>query len=660
MITHAYISGTLGQAVIVESEQTLLVQANGGHDFVEPGRNEISFFFSSSREILDFVDQQQKPIERKDVITALDDETRRHAALGYFLTGLDPRFRNETRLKAIGKAELAFKQEEVFKFVAGRVLTTTPLQALDVASAMILANKRGASQASTLLENIAHAGDIELAIDTAFHEANLDRDAETGLRHHLMDDPRMADMVIAYASGDLKYLRNVMFELTQASIERKKALVGIASILAGKLSQSQNGAEVQQLGPSEVTDAPVRPSKAEDPISRMIVDWRDGIDSGRRKTALNVDAVIKKVKGQIDWYMKAIENGRIERAEATLKNLVSMQLRDSRPKDLVKTLSDLAKRTGDISQMLLAFDIIGYAKLLNIDDPAINCTEAELLRKYGKPIKALEIYQATTKQFPNDEVAHCGLAETMRELGRIDEALEIYQATTKQFPNNEVAHCGLAETMRELGRIDEALEIYQATTKQFPNNEVAPNGLAMTLLQLGKYAAVRKTLSRSTAPVSQSDWISEHILAMNELRSGNVDKAIEQLENGIKMIPFAKSKRYFINALAVAKLQKGKSSEAVMLLEENSDSATGRQARNILVFKAHALAVDNKKRLAEQNIKDAENIVSFSEFSARRLKKSLEKRFGLFGDSSLQGDNDDIEALDQEILHDEIILLLAA
>ncbi|MCP4183066.1 MAG: hypothetical protein GY761_07080, partial [Hyphomicrobiales bacterium] len=337
MITHAYISGTLGQAVIVDSERTLFVQANGGHAFVEPGRNEISFFFSSSREILDFVDQQQKPVERKDVIAALDDETRRHAALGHFLTGLDPRFRDKIRLNALRKAELAFKLEEVFKFVAGRVLTTAPHQGLDVASTLILANKMGASQVSTLLENIVHATDIELAVDTAFQEANLDRDAEIRLRHQLMDDPRMADMAFAYSGGDQKYLKNMMFDLAQASIERKKVLVGMAGILVDKLAQSKNGIEVQQLVASEVTTALVRPGKTEDPIVSMIFDWRDNVDNDRKKTAINFDDVITKVKGQIDWYMKDIENGHIERAEATLKNLISMQLRDCRPKDIVKT-----------------------------------------------------------------------------------------------------------------------------------------------------------------------------------------------------------------------------------------------------------------------------------------------------------------------------------
>ena len=966
MITHAYISGTLGQAVIVDSEQTLLLHANGDENFVEPRRNDLSFFFSSSREILDLIDARNQPVSRSDVSTALEDETIRHEALGNFLTAMDQRFRDATRLKAIGKVETAFNNESVFKFVAGRVSTNAPQQGLDVQSAIVLAKQRNATITAELLENSVGAGNLEFAIETAFGDANLDSDVEIRLRNELMDDPRMADIALAYAKGDQSFLKNLVFELVNASIERKKVLTKLANTLLNILDEPNIDIETQDQKVVAALELSVARSEAEDRITKLINNWHRDDNTTQGKASIDISEILEKIKGQIDWFLRDLKLGHEGRAYNTLFDLIAMQLRESKPDHLVKTLSDIAKRAFDLNFAQFAFDIVNYAKLLHVADAALYCTEAEMMRKsgnllqaletyqstandfpnnevtrnglaetlrqlgrldealetyqstandfpnnevtlcglaetlrqlgrldealetyqstandfpnnevtlcglaetmrelgkpinaleiyqttttefpndvvarcglaetmrelgnpidaleiyqttttefpnnvvarnglaetmrelgkpnealviyqtttnefpnnvvarcglaetmrelgnpidaleiyqtttnefpndvvarnglaetmreLGNPIDALEIYQTTTNEFPNDVVARCGLAETMRELGKPNEALVIYQMTTTEFPNNVVARCGLAESMRELGNPIDALEIYQTTTNEFPNNVVArcglaetmrelgnpidaleiyqttttefpndvvarcglaetmrelgnpidaleiyqttttefPNdvvarcGLASTYLQLGNYNAVRDTLAFSKAPATKSEWIAEHILAMNELRHGNIDEAILRLENGVVRDPIAESRRYFVTALAAAKLQKGLANDVIRLLDEEASSNTGRQARNILTLKAHAYALNDNKEKAEQSIKDAENIVPFSEFSAKRLKKSLETRFKLFGNFSHDAINDTTELLDQRILEDEISLLLAA
>ena len=317
----------------------------------------------------------------------------------------------------------------IYKFVAGRVLTNAPQQGLDVQSAIILAKQRNAVITAELLEHSSIAGKLEFAIDMAFGDANLETDVEIRLRNELMDDPRMADIALAYAKGDQKFLKNLVFELANASIERKKVLTKLANTLRSNIENPDIGDELPEHGVAATFEIPVDQTGPEDRIADLINNWQNKNDMDYEKTSIDISEILEKIKGQIDWYLKNLKSGHKGRAYNTLYDLVEMQLRDSKPDHLVKSLSDIANKAFELNFSSIAFDVIGYAKLLHVADAAINCTEAEMLRKSGKLQQALEIYQVTNNDFPNNVVARCGLAETMRELGKIEDALEIYQAT---------------------------------------------------------------------------------------------------------------------------------------------------------------------------------------------------------------------------------------
>ena len=115
---------------------------------------------------------------------------------------------------------------------------------------------------------------------------------------------------------------------------------------------------------------------------------------------------------------------------------------------MAKTFTDLANRVCKLNDFVLALDIIGYAELLDVLDPAIFCTKAEIYRSQQYLDEALEQYDRTVEAFPQSAVARNGRAETLREMGRLEEALEQYDRTIEAFPHNEYARNGRAETLR--------------------------------------------------------------------------------------------------------------------------------------------------------------------------------------------------------------------
>ena len=64
-------------------------------------------------------------------------------------------------------------------------------------------------------------------------------------------------------------------------------------------------------------------------------------------------------------------------------------------------------------------------------------------------------------------LARNGKAGVLKALGRLDEALEAYDATLREFPQDVVVRNGKAEVLKALGRLDEALGAYGATVREF-------------------------------------------------------------------------------------------------------------------------------------------------------------------------------------------------
>jgi len=138
------------------------------------------------------------------------------------------------------------------------------------------------------------------------------------------------------------------------------------------------------------------------------------------------------------------------------------------------------------------------------------CGRAEVLKDLGRLEEALEAYEATIRERPENVVARDGRAEVLKDLGRLEEALEAYEATIRERPEAVVARCGRAEVLKQLGRLDEALEAYEATIRERPENAYARCGRASVLAAIQRYEEALAGLPAQN-PVTEQDWIGYHI-----------------------------------------------------------------------------------------------------------------------------------------------------
>ena len=234
-------------------------------------------------------------------------------------------------------------------------------------------------------------------------------------------------------------------------------------------------------------------------------------------------------------------------------------------------------------------------------------------------------------RFPHDEVAPTARAETLRDLGRYEEALAGFEETMGRFPHDAVAPNARAETLRDLGRYDEALDAYQETMGRFPHDEVTPNAYAHLLGQLGHLGRAEAMLGPAAARAqTRGDWIAKHTLSLAQLRAGQVERALVELERGARSCAFRDIRGYFETALPLALLADRRATEAARRLEAlaKTPALTREKRANIVLFQVHALAEAGDTRRARELVTSAE-VIDFAAARQRRLAAALSERYGL-------------------------------
>jgi tetratricopeptide (TPR) repeat protein len=294
-----------------------------------------------------------------------------------------------------------------------------------------------------------------------------------------------------------------------------------------------------------------------------------------------------------------------------------------------------------------------YAIELYPTDPVARCSQAEIYRVQGELVIALGLYENVKATSPNLSVAYTGYAEVLRDMRKYPESIAAYEEAIALFPFDQYIANGYANLRKVNDELDEALRLYEGNVRKFPYSLVAKNGRADLLKRLGRYTdallaydeiiriaptfgAARNgkaailvvrgeyhsalSLLPTEAPATRDDWIAWHIRGMALIKSGEIDRGIEHLENGRIQTPFAREKRYFERALGVARMRKGDFDKAVEVLK----AVGGLGLSNIL--RLHAFA--GKGKLAEARI-------TYKELSARcpqqliELKDAIASRYGL-------------------------------
>jgi tetratricopeptide (TPR) repeat protein len=233
--------------------------------------------------------------------------------------------------------------------------------------------------------------------------------------------------------------------------------------------------------------------------------------------------------------------------------------------------------------------------------------------------------------------------------------LALYEETNEKFPQDVVGFCGKAEVLRELGRLDEALALYEETNEKFPHNVFGYNGRAGVLILKGRIDEAIELLSQGTLSTRQ-EWISYHIIAMAYLKKENLDEAISRLRFGASQPPWPKQKEYFMSALGVAYLRKKQFSDAVQVLDTDSQFLEMPQRHSRHLFRSHSFAeLGDITRAAEE-------IVAVRSTDIPRiihLREALDLRYDLTTNRDEELALAQVEALDREIENEEFYLALA-
>jgi len=121
--------------------------------------------------------------------------------------------------------------------------------------------------------------------------------------------------------------------------------------------------------------------------------------------------------------------------------------------------------------------------LSRLEEPALNNSDhvttrnakAAAFKALGRLSEALDVYEATVQEFPQDIVARNGMAGTLRGLGKLTEALEVYEVTIREFPLDVTARTGKGETLMAMGRFTEALDAH-LEVPHVQANQNSPSG----------------------------------------------------------------------------------------------------------------------------------------------------------------------------------------
>lgn len=181
---------------------------------------------------------------------------------------------------------------------------------------------------------------------------------------------------------------------------------------------------------------------------------------------------------------------------------------------------------------------------------------------YGKVLKdsghlddaLLYLGEAITR-FEFDPYLRAGFANCLKEQGKIEEALREYDKIVHDFPHNLVGWSTRANLLKELGEFDEALVAYSRVLERRPSFVSAMVSKAAILVIQEKYEDALALLP-SGEPRMKSDWIAHHIRGMILLKTNRVEEAITHFTRGLLTVPFFEEKRYYENALALAKVMK--------------------------------------------------------------------------------------------------------
>lgn len=316
-------------------------------------------------------------------------------------------------------------------------------------------------------------------------------------------------------------------------------------------------------------------------LSEALRGYEDAIRLfGNEPYALNGRADVWKEMGRFDDALAAYE-----------------KIKDLYPFNSVPYcgFAEVLKLRGDLAASLKAYR---EARQKFPCIPVTYSGEAEVLKEQRTFDDALAVYDAAIAKFPFDARCRNGKANVLKSAGRLKESLATYDENTRLFPYDLIGVNGRADLLKELGDFSNAIELYDRLITKWPGFRSAKYAKAAILVALERYEEARALLP-TEPPQTSEEWIAFHIDGMILLRTGRIEEAITHLTRGLIDVPFARERRFFRNALAIAKLRKREYGEVVGLLDRAMDPVGN-------VLRLHALVGSGRAHEAHDTLRQLE------------------------------------------------------
>ena len=698
MIEQALISGQIGVALYEENGQCFVLSLDNPGERLECRPADRATLFGPGVEFSTLARTDLSEIESR-----LEIGRRCHRALQLVISGLDEELDDESRSLSIEAAEELLQDNRVFAFVRLRMLSRPLPEIADTATARRLASSLRAAQVAAIYAEALESREAARALWQTWQEVALEFFATGEEQAHaeraLIESGGIAGMsqALAYGNAQSLSLATVKYgrdpELQREVPQTTHILNALRVRLLEQHSSMFRQGHVERRKPVlKDQDFPAASSvklKTAERIKELLAGFKRGKREDKRRRMRGAEAKAK-VDNQIEAIDKLIRQGNLNRAGSYLNDLIKFQVQHSERGQLGMSLCALAAKAINANALDLAEKMVDYALMLGVEDAVIWNTRAEALKARGWLDKALAAYEETMARFPENAVARAGRAEVLKEMGRFEAALAAYEETMARFSEDVVVRAGRAEVLKEMGRFEAALAAYEETMARFPENAVARNGRAEVLKAIGRFpealAAYEETLARFPEnavarngrasvlmllgrfeqvsallqierPISREDWIGYHIAAMSFLKRGDFDVAIRRLEYGLRNVPWASSKDYYVTAIGVAKIWRGEFAEAEQLLRQNVVRLDVFQRQKRMAFIGHAQAEQGKS---------AEALASLSELRdtpnprIANLRDNLPRFYNLGQRDALPLAADEADRLDRKIKDDEWYLAQAA
>lgn len=252
---------------------------------------------------------------------------------------------------------------------------------------------------------------------------------------------------------------------------------------------------------------------------------------GRRRRR-NAEEELSKLQGQLDLIVTAMRRRDLAYARKITDEVIDYQLKTARPIHAAKTLCNLATEAKALDNYPFQLELTERAIQIAPDDGWSWAQYADALLKLQRPAEALKAYDQAIS-FGEGAVARSGRAETLRALGRLTEALDAYDSTIAQHPENVIAKTGRIGILVALRRYDEALELLSVENPVTLHDWIGYHIRGMILLRTKKVDEAIRIFERGVRenPIPSSREYFRGALAVAYLRQRDYPKAESTLES---------------------------------------------------------------------------------------------------------------------------------